>query len=142
MPGYGSCYWADRTADNRRRRYSKFRGAASADVVVIGGGLTGCAAAYALSAEGLDVVLLEAERLATGATAGSLGVIVPQPDARYAAVERDAGRRIAGIAWKDAHRSAREFASVLGKLPARSDLVPSTLVDQRRDRRRCRRPSA
>jgi glycine/D-amino acid oxidase-like deaminating enzyme len=41
--------------------------------VVIGGGLTGCAAAYALSAEGLDVVLLEAERLATGATAGSLG---------------------------------------------------------------------
>jgi glycine/D-amino acid oxidase-like deaminating enzyme len=128
MPGYGRCYWTDRTADNRRRTYARFRGQASADVVVIGGGLTGCAAAYALSAAGLDVMLLEAERLATGATAGGLGAIVPQPDAQYAAVEREVGRRTARIAWKDAQRSARELASVLGKLPMQSDLRPSTLV--------------
>ncbi len=128
MPGYGSRYWTDRTADNRRRAYSRFRGDVSADVVVIGGGLTGCAAAYGLSAAGLDVVLVEAERLATGATAGGLGAIVPQPDAEYAAAEREAGRRIARTAWVDAQRSARELASVLRKLPTQSDLVPSTLL--------------
>jgi glycine/D-amino acid oxidase-like deaminating enzyme len=127
MPGYGSCYWTDRTADSRRRAYPKFRGDASADVVVVGGGLTGCAAAYALSAAGLDVVLLEAERLATGGTAGGLGVLVPQPDAQYASVEREAGRKIARIGWKEAQRSAREFAAVLKKLPSRADLAPSTL---------------
>jgi glycine/D-amino acid oxidase-like deaminating enzyme len=97
-------------------------------VVVIGGGLTGCAAAHALSAAGFDVVLLEAERLASAGTAGSLGVLIPQPDAQYAAVERDAGRRAARIAWKDARRSAKEFAAALKKLPARADLVSSALT--------------
>jgi glycerol-3-phosphate dehydrogenase len=81
MPGYGARYWADRTASARRRTYSKFRGSDTSDVVVIGGGLTGCASAYALSAAGLRVVLLEADRLAEGGTAGGTGVIVPQPDA-------------------------------------------------------------
>jgi glycine/D-amino acid oxidase-like deaminating enzyme len=127
MPGYGARYWADRTAENRRRRYPTFRGTHTADVVIIGGGLTGCTAAYGLASAGLDVVLLEADRLAHGSTAGSLGAILPQPDAMYAEVERLAGRRAARTAWKEARRSALEFASVLKKLPTRSDLIPSVL---------------
>jgi gamma-glutamylputrescine oxidase len=123
-----SFFWADRTAENRRRRYRAFRGTANADVVVIGGGLTGCTAAYALAAAGFKVVLLEADRLASGSTAGSLGAIVPQPDANYSEVERAIGRRAARIAWKEARRSSREFASVLKKLPAKSDLQPVSVV--------------
>ena len=127
MPGYGARYWSDRTAENRRRAHSKFRGKHTADVVVIGGGLTGCAAAYGLASAGLDVVLLEADRLAAGATAGSLGAVLPQPDAVFADVDKAAGRKVARLAWKEAHRGAREFVSVLKKLPTRCDLVASSL---------------
>jgi glycine/D-amino acid oxidase-like deaminating enzyme len=127
MPGYGSRFWAERTADNRRRTYPKYRGDTTADVVVIGGGLAGCAAAQALASAGVDVVLLEAERLAGGATAGGIGAIVPQPDAQFADVERDASARVARIAWKEAKRGALEFATVLRKLPAKSDLESAPL---------------
>ena len=128
MPGYGQRYWAERTADNRRRAYPKFKGQETADAVVIGGGLTGAAAAYALASAGLDVILLEAERLAAGSTAAGLGAAVPQPDALYRAVEQAAGRRVARTAWSEARRSSREFGAVLRKLPVKCDAAGSALV--------------
>ena len=127
MPGYGARFWADRTADNRRRSFPTFRGQATADVVVIGGGLAGCAAAHGLATAGFDVVLLEAGRLAAGGTARALGMIVPQPDATYVAAEQAAGRRAARHAWQEARRSALEFASILRKLTTQCDLSPSDL---------------
>jgi glycine/D-amino acid oxidase-like deaminating enzyme len=128
MPGYGRQYWAERTAENRRRVHGALRGELTADVVVIGGGLTGCAAAAGLVTAGFDVILVEADRLASGATAGALGAILPEPDARFASVERVVGRRLARTAWKEAHRSALEFASVLRRLPIRTDLASADLV--------------
>jgi gamma-glutamylputrescine oxidase len=133
MPGYGSHYWAERTAIGRRPRFREFRGESTADVVVIGGGLTGCTAAYVLAAGGLDVVLLEANRIASGTTSGSLGAILPVPDAGYAAAERALGRRAARTGWKEAHRGAREFATALRKVGIRCDLSTSTLVVNARD---------
>ena len=128
MPGYGSCFWADRTASARRRSYPALRGDQYADVVVIGGGLTGCMAASVLAGGGLDVILVEAGRLACGATERGLGVVVPAPGPSYRALESAAGRRGARSAWKDAHRSARELATALGKLPIRCDVSPAAFV--------------
>ncbi len=128
MPGYGSRYWSERTASNRRRTHPVFRGQHTADAVVIGGGLTGATAAYVLASGNLDVVLLEADRIAGGATAGSLGVILPEPDASFRSVEALAGRRVARTAWVDAQRSAREFAAALKKLPTKSDLESAAFV--------------
>jgi gamma-glutamylputrescine oxidase len=133
MPGYGSRYWAERTPARRRHAHPKFKGETTADVVVIGGGLTGCTAAYVLAAGGLDVVLVEADRIASGSTAGSLGAILPVPDAGFAATERAVGRRTARVAWKEAHRSARELASALRRLRIRCDLVDSSLVVNARE---------
>jgi glycine/D-amino acid oxidase-like deaminating enzyme len=128
MPGYGARYWADRTAANRRRSYPKFKGAHTADVVVIGGGLTGCMAASVLAGGGLKVVLLEADRLAEGSTAGSLGAIVPQPDTSFRDAERLAGMRAARTAFKETSRSAKELATALRKLPIKTDLAPASFV--------------
>lgn len=128
MPGYGRRYWAERTADNRRRSYPKFRGSHTADAVVIGGGLTGTTAAYVLANAGMRVMLLEAERLAEGATAGGLGAILPQPDATFRGVESATGRRVARTAWEIARKSAVDFAAALKKLPTRSDVTPAALV--------------
>jgi glycine/D-amino acid oxidase-like deaminating enzyme len=127
MPGYGARYWADRTAKSRRKTYPKFRGAASADAVVIGGGFTGCAAAYVLANGGFDVVLLEADKLAEGGTAGSPGIIVPQPDADFRSVEQLAGRRPARIGWQAANRGAGELAAALRKLKI-GEIAPAPVL--------------
>lgn len=128
MPGYGARYWAERTPASRRPAYPSFRGAHHADVVVIGGGLVGATAAYVLAKGGLDVVLLEAERIAGGSTASGLGVILPEPDAWFRQVEAVSGVRVARTAWQEARRSALDMASLLKRLNARADLAASPLV--------------
>ncbi len=54
---------------------------ARTDVLVIGGGIAGCALAYYLAGEGVDVVLLERHDLntqASGSNAGSIHAQIPQ----------------------------------------------------------------
>ena len=133
MPGYGARYWVERTPPGRRRTYPTFRGQHEADVVVIGGGLTGATCAYVLAAAGLDVVLVEAERLAGGTTGGGLGVIAPEPDAWFRSVEGLTGRRVARAAWKDARHSAIGLASLLRKLNIKCDLTAASLMINARD---------
>jgi sarcosine oxidase len=128
MPAPPKSYWAERTSARRRKAYPKLRGQHTADVVVIGGGLTGCTAAYVLAAGGLHVVLVEADRLAAGATAGGLGAVVPQPDGSFRMMEQAAGLRLARTAWKEARRSGLDFAAAIRKLSIRCDLAPTALV--------------
>jgi len=118
-------YWADRTASNRRRAYPKYKGDGTADAVVIGGGLTGCASAYTLAAAGMKVVLLEADRLANAGTASGLGMIVPQPDATFRGVETARGRRVARLAWEGAQHGAVDLVATLKKLAIHCDLTAS-----------------
>lgn len=128
MAGYGSLYWAERTARSRRTAYPIYRGQHEFDVVVIGGGLTGCTAAYVFANAGLSVALVEANRLASGSTAASLGALLPQPDAAFRGVEATAGLRVARTAWKTSRKSVLEFASALKKLKIKCDLDASALV--------------
>ncbi len=128
MAGYGSFYWAERTARSRRTAYPTYRGQHEFDVVVIGGGLTGCTAAYVFANAGLSVALVEADRLASRSTAASLGALLPQPDATFRAVEATAGLRVARTAWKTSRKSVLEFAAALKKLKIKCDLDASALV--------------
>jgi gamma-glutamylputrescine oxidase len=128
MPAYGKSHWIERTPPSRRRSYPKYRGQREADVVIIGGGLTGCTAASVFAQAGHRVVLLEAGRLSSGATAGGIGAIVPQPDAWWRTVEEAAGVRVARTAWSSARRSALDFAATLRRVNVRCDLVQAPLV--------------
>jgi glycine/D-amino acid oxidase-like deaminating enzyme len=132
MSGVGHLYWRERTAANRRRAYPRFHGEHAADAVVIGGGLTGSATAFALVRAGADVVLLEAGRLADAGTASGLGIIVPQPDSTFRDADRLAGRRAARTAWSLAEKSAEDLASTLDAAGAHCDLeAASVYVDAR-----------
>ncbi len=54
------------------------------DVAIIGGGVIGCAAAYALSTAGLRVLLLERDRTACEASGEAAGMLAPQAEASAA----------------------------------------------------------
>jgi glycine/D-amino acid oxidase-like deaminating enzyme len=105
-----------------------FRGEREADVVVIGGGIVGATAAYVLAKGGLDVVLLEAERVGSGATAGGIGAILPEPDASFRDVQAACGIRTARTAWQEARRSALDMAAAIKRLGVRCDLSEQPLV--------------
>src|SRR5919106_1888698 len=56
------------------------------DVVVVGGGVIGCACAHALCARGARVVLLERSELAAGASGRNHGLLLSLPDPSLAAL--------------------------------------------------------
>jgi len=62
-----------------------------ADVVVVGGGFAGMAAARTLAAAGRDVVVLEKERLGWGAHARNGGMVIPELKSGPATLERKLG---------------------------------------------------
>jgi len=52
-----------------------------ADVVIVGGGIIGCASAYYLSKAGASVTLLERDEVAGAASGAAAGILVPPPEA-------------------------------------------------------------
>lgn len=70
---YPDSYYAATAVD--AREYSMLAGECVADVCVIGGGFTGLSAALNLADQGLDVVLLEAERIGYGASGRCGGLV-------------------------------------------------------------------
>lgn len=88
-----------------------------ADVVVLGAGLTGCAAAAEVARRGLRAIVLDAGGVGGGATAGELGHLRGGPGLLYSdAIERW-GRERARQVW-ECHRETqarlRELAVELG----------------------------
>jgi glycine/D-amino acid oxidase-like deaminating enzyme len=123
-----SPFWLDTFPKSRRPSYPKWRGNAETTVVVIGGGLTGCACAYSIAAAGIPVILLEADRIGAGATAASVGIVREDFDASFEAVARAHGLRNARWLWQTARRASLDFAAALRRLRIRCDLSPLELV--------------
>ncbi len=51
------------------------------DVLVVGGGVIGCAIAYAAASAGLRVTVIDAERIGAGASGAAAGMLAPQVEA-------------------------------------------------------------
>jgi len=113
---FGRSPWLDRFPASRVPSYPRQRGAIQADAVIVGGGLTGCATAYAFAVAGANVVLLEADRIGRGATSSSSGWISEEPGTAFADLEGALGLRAARRAWQSWRRAALDFASLLRRL--------------------------
>src|SRR5947208_1346695 len=89
-------YWTESAS---LPRFPKLDRVERADVLIVGGGITGLTAAYLLSAAGKSVVLLERDRLAqidTGHTSAHLTMVT---DTRLADLLTDVGRDHAQAVW-------------------------------------------
>src|SRR5512134_2720868 len=117
--------WTDIFPVSRRPDYPRFRGTAAVDVVIAGGGLTGYAIAYAFASAGVKTILLEAERLASGMTCGSSGLLRPDPAASFREASQNHGLRDARALWQATRRSALDFTAALRRLGIRADVAPA-----------------
>jgi gamma-glutamylputrescine oxidase len=86
---------------------------AGADVVVVGGGLTGTATAYWLARSGARPVLLEQAGLAAGATGRNGGLLVTGGPGAYPVVAAQVGRDTARAVWQFTVRSHALLLEVL-----------------------------
>jgi glycine/D-amino acid oxidase-like deaminating enzyme len=124
MTRYSRSPWVDAFPKSRIPAYPKQKGAMRAEVVVVGGGLTGCATAYALANAGFKTVLVEGDQIGRGATATSSGWIADDPGILFADLEKaigGSGARRAAQAWR---RAALDFAALLRRLDVNCRLEP------------------
>jgi glycine/D-amino acid oxidase-like deaminating enzyme len=130
MIRYGRSPWGDRFPASRvpsypRHRATPSRGAVDVvDVVIIGGGLSGCAAAYAFAAAGVNAVLLEADRIGRGNTMASVGWISDDPGVPFAEAANLLGVRIARHGFEAWRRAALDFSALLRRLDIKCYLEP------------------
>src|SRR5947209_7512837 len=122
MTKYGRSPWVDTFSKGRIPSYPRQHGSLQTSVVVVGGGLTGCATAYAFAASGVDVVLLEAARIGGGATRFACGWIGGDPGVPFVEVAKARGRAAARDAFGSWRRAALDFAALIRRLDIKCGL--------------------
>lgn len=99
-----------------------------ADVCVIGGGFTGLSAALNLAEQGMDVVLLEAERIGFGASGRNGGLIGSGQRKDALEMEQQFGSDLARTFWDFAEAAKAEIRNRVEKHAIDCDLQDGQLV--------------
>ena len=128
MIHYGRAPFLDRFPRSRVPSYPRHKGPFTTDVVIVGGGLTGCAAAYAFAAAGIPVALVEADRIGGGATSAVAGWISEDPGVGFSDLENLIGLRPARYAFQAWRRAALDFSALLRRLDIQCHLEPHSAL--------------
>jgi glycine/D-amino acid oxidase-like deaminating enzyme len=125
---YGTPLWGQDVPASRAPTFPRFRGDHTADVVIIGGGLTGSVAAYLCAGAGLRTMLLEADRIGMGQTVRGAGVMSPEPGPLFRTVAAQHGLRAARLIFEVWRKGALDGAALLRRLRVRCDLEPREML--------------
>ena len=121
-------YWSGRLSKSRRPSFSPLRGQQTADVVIVGGGLTGSACALSLAAAGIDALLVEADAIGGGTPAGGSGLLREGFAGSFHEAAGAHGLRVARALWDGMRRGSLDFAAALRRYRIRCDLAPQDLI--------------
>ena len=110
------------------RDYPILEGARTADVCVVGGGFTGLSAALNLAERGLDVVLLEAERIGFGASGRCGGLIGSGQRIDVTDAEKMFGLERSRLLWDFAELAKQEIRDRVAKHEIPCDLQRGELL--------------
>ncbi len=113
---YGESPWIFEFPRTRRPDFPRLRGEHTCDVVIVGGGLTGCATAYACATAGLRTVVIEADRVGQGSAGRSAGLLLADPGPLFRDVVRSHGLRAARRVFETWARGASDGAALLKRL--------------------------
>ncbi|GLX70445.1 (2Fe-2S)-binding protein [Paenibacillus glycanilyticus] len=106
LPQFPESFWT--ASQQERPLFPKLEQDAEADVVVVGGGISGITTAYLLSREGLRVTLLEAGVVLNGTTAHTTAKITAQHDLIFDELIRTEGKEKAALYYQ-ASKDAMAF---------------------------------
>jgi glycine/D-amino acid oxidase-like deaminating enzyme/nitrite reductase/ring-hydroxylating ferredoxin subunit len=82
-------------ADSNKTNYPKLKRSEKTDICVIGGGITGTVTAYLLVKQGLNVIVLEKDKIGMGVTANSTAKLTSQHGLFYKYLLDNYGKKIA-----------------------------------------------
>ena len=125
---YGLSPWIHELPSSRVPAFPRFRGSRTADVVIIGGGMTGCAIAYACAAAGLDTILLERSRIGQGTSGRSAGLLPSDPGRPFREIAAAHGVRDARRVFDAWRHGALEGAALLRRVQATCQLEARDLI--------------
>ncbi|MGH9411419.1 MAG: NAD(P)/FAD-dependent oxidoreductase [Vicinamibacterales bacterium] len=97
-------------------------------MAIVGGGLTGCACAAVFAAAGVACVVLEADRIGSGATAAASGLLRHDPDASFRDACARHGVRASRHIWQGFRRAGLDLAAAIRRFRIRADLAPQDLL--------------
>ena len=120
---YGQSPWIAGYPSGRRPSFPRLRGEHETEVVIVGGGLTGCATAVACALAGLKPIVIEASRvgLATGRAAG---LLLPDPGPSFRDTAKRHGLRAAKLIFSSWRRAGLDAAAQLRRLSISCALAP------------------
>lgn len=125
---YGVPYWLDRYPKARQPSYPRHRGPLDVQVAILGGGLTGCSAAYVFAAAGVRVALVEGGRIGQGGSASCPGLLRLEPAVAFDALRSQHGLRVARHVWHSFRRAGLDMAATIRRLRIRCELVPDAAL--------------
>ncbi|PLT35966.1 FAD-dependent oxidoreductase [Bacillus sp. V5-8f] len=105
LPQFPEPYWRDFVA---LPAFPKLKQDIETDVAIVGGGITGITAAYLLSKEGINVVLIDAGEILNGTTGHTTAKVTAQHSLIYDELIKDIGEEKARL-YYEANKEAMEF---------------------------------
>jgi glycine/D-amino acid oxidase-like deaminating enzyme len=133
--------WLDSGAGDEAPRFPSLKRNLEVDIAVVGGGVTGAAAAWRFASAGARVALLEADRVGRGSTAASTALLMQEPDEDFRVLAARYGARAAARIWLLSRAATRELVGTLRRLRIRCGLTQQDSVyytETRRDLARLR----
>lgn len=135
---YGISPWLDAVPAKKRPEFPAFRGNITHPVVIVGGGMSGAMTAYACAAAGLEVMLVEADRIGLGGTGYATGLMSGESSEWYREVETRHGRRAARALFESLESAPRELAAAVKRIGIKTNLevgpsirvIPPTQTDK------------
>lgn len=112
---------------NRATAHPPLEGARSCSVCIVGGGYTGLSAALHLAERGIDVMLLEANRIGWGASGRNGGQVGTGQRVEQTVLEERHGKSHARLLWDLAEESKSLVKSLIAKHQIACDYTPGIL---------------
>lgn len=111
---YGSLYWPG--ASPKPVRYAPLRGSRRTRVAIVGGGMSGTLCGYELAKAGIDAVLVERRRIASGSTAANTGLIQYSNDAMLSELAGSIGEAAAARFYRACKQAAEKLCDIAAGL--------------------------
>ena len=111
----GHSYWLD-VFRKRVPRLPALRGRHQADIAIVGGGVTGCAAALLFARAGARVILVDARRIGRGSSAASTALVMQEPDVDFADLSERYGPAVARRIWASSRGAVASMRRTLAGL--------------------------